>query len=183
MNIVLIGFRGAGKSCVGKAIAHHMKRRFIDADDYLEQRAGKTIREIFSEDGEKKFRQIESEIIKELSLLDDVVIATGGGAVLKEENVKNMKKNGFIVLLETDIETIQKRLAEDTEGQAQRPNLTNMKQCEEIKYLLEYRMPFYKKAADYCVNTTKLSVNQLAEKVFSAFDAYLKGETTNFGGA
>lgn len=176
MNIVLIGFRGTGKSCVGKAIAHYAKRRFIDADDYLEQKIGKTIKEIFSEGGEERFRQIESEIIEELSLLDGVVIATGGGAVLKEENVKNMKRNGFIVLLEADTETIHKRLTEDTEGQAQRPGLTNMKQYEEIKYLLEYRRPFYKKAADYRIDTTKLSVNQLTEKVILAFSAYLQAK-------
>lgn len=174
MNIVLIGFRGTGKSCVGKAIARCMKRRFIDADDYLEQKVSKTIKEIFSEGGEKRFRQIESEIIEELTLLDGVVIAAGGGAVLKEENVKNMKRNGFVVLLEADIETIHKRLTEDTEGQAQRPGLTNMKQYEEIRYLLEYRKPFYEEAADYRIDTTKLSVNQIAEKVISAFDAHVQ---------
>lgn len=173
MNIVLIGFRGTGKSYVGKAIAYHMKRKFIDADDYLEQKVGKTIKEIFSEGGEEGFRQIESGIIEELGLLDDVVIAAGGGAVLNEENIKNMKRNGFVVLLEADVETIHKRLAEDTKGQVQRPGLTNMKQYEEIKYLLAYRRPFYKKAADCCVDTTKLSKNQLAEKVISAFNAYL----------
>ncbi|HLG30678.1 MAG TPA: shikimate kinase [Candidatus Brocadiales bacterium] len=174
MNIVLIGFRGTGKSCVGKAIARCMKRRFIDADDYLEQKVSKTIKEIFSEGGEKRFRQLESEIIEELTLLDDVVIAAGGGAVLKKENVKNMKRNGFVVLLEADIETIHKRLTEDTEGQAQRPGLTNMKQYEEIRYLLEYRRPYYKKAADYRIDTTKSSVNQLAEKVILAFDAHVQ---------
>ncbi len=174
MNIVLIGFRGTGKSCVGRAIAYRTKRRFIDADDYLEQKVGKTIKEIFSEGGEERFRQIESEIIEELTLLDDVVIAAGGGAVLKEENVKNMKRNGFVVLLEADIETIHKRLIEDTEGQAQRPDLTNMKQYEEIRYLLEYRRPFYEDAADYRIDTTKLSVNQIAEKVISAFDAHVQ---------
>ncbi len=176
VNIVLIGFRGTGKSCVGKAIAYHTKRGFIDADDYLEQKVGKTIKEIFSEGGEERFRQIESEIIAELSLLDCVVIAAGGGAVLKEENFKNMKRNGFVVLLEADIETIHNRLTEDTERQVQRPSLTNMKQYEEIRYLLEYRKPFYKKAADYCLDTTRLSVNQLAEEVISAFDGYLEAK-------
>lgn len=176
MNIVLIGFRGTGKSCTGKTIACYMKRKFIDADDYLEQKVGKTIKEIFSEGGEERFRQIESKIIEELSLLDNVVIAMGGGAVLKDENVKNMKRNGFVVLLEADIETIHKRLSGDTEGQAQRPYLTNLKQSEEIKYLLEQRKPFYKKAADYGIDTTKLSVNQLAEKVSSAFNAYLQAK-------
>lgn len=174
VNIVLIGFRGTGKSCVGKAVAELMKRRFIDADDYLEHKVGKTITEIFSESGEEGFRKIESEIIGELSLLDNVVIAAGGGAVLKEENVKNMKRNGFVVLLEADIETLHKRLSEDIEGGAQRPDLTDMKQYEEIKYLLEYRRPFYKQAADYRVNTTELSVNQLAENVLSAFTAHLQ---------
>ena len=170
---MLIGFRGTGKSCVGRAIAHRTKRRFIDADDYLEQKAGKTIKEIFSEGGEERFRQIESEIIEELGLLDGLVIATGGGAVLKEENVKNMKRNGFVVLLEADLETIHKRLTKDAKGQMKRPSLTNMEHYDEIRYLLEYRRPFYKKAADYCLDTTGLSVNQLAEKIISAFDAYL----------
>jgi len=85
-----------------------------------------------------------------------------------------MKRNGFVVLLEADIETIHKRLTEDTEGQAQRPGLTNMKQYEEIRYLLEYRRPFYKEAADYRIDTTKSSINQLAEKVILAFDAHVQ---------
>lgn len=174
MNIILIGFRGTGKSSVGKAIASHMKRRFIDADDYLEQTVGKRIKEIFAEGGEKLFRQIESEIIEELAHLDDVVIAAGGGAALKEENVINMKRNGFVVLLEADTETIYKRLTEDTEGQAQRPCLTDKNHYDEIKYLLEYRKPFYENASDYRIDTTKLSVNQLAEKVIKAFTSHLE---------
>ena len=87
MNIVLIGFRGTGKSTVGRLLAKRLERDFIDSDKYIEDSTGKTIKSIFEEDGEEGFRQIEADTITELSKADNKVISAGGGVVLREENV------------------------------------------------------------------------------------------------
>ena len=114
MNIILIGFRGTGKTTIGKMLAQRLGKEFVDADEYLEQKEGKTVKDIFAEGGEKLFREIETQIIAELCLLDNRVVATGGGAILREENVKTLKKSGIIILLEADVDTIYKRIHKDT---------------------------------------------------------------------
>ena len=94
LNIILIGFRGTGKTTIGKMLAQRLGKEFVDADEYLEQKEGKTVKDIFAEGGEKLFREIETQIIAELCLLDNRVVATGGGAILREENVRALKKGG-----------------------------------------------------------------------------------------
>ncbi|MBI5125149.1 MAG: shikimate kinase, partial [Planctomycetes bacterium] len=110
MNIYLIGFRGTGKTTVGRLLAKYLEWEFIDADDYLEKKIGKTIKQIFQEGGEGLFRDVEGEVIRELSRMKDKIVAAGGGAVLREENVRNMKQNGLVILLEADAHTIHDRL-------------------------------------------------------------------------
>jgi len=87
LNIILIGFRGTSKTTIGKMLAQRLGKEFVDADEYLERKEGKTIKDIFAEGGEKLFREIETHVIAELCLLDNRVVATGGGAILREENV------------------------------------------------------------------------------------------------
>ncbi len=99
MNIVLIGFRGTGKSTVGKLLANRLKRDFVDTDEYIESATGKTIKDIFEEEGEEGFRKTEAETIAKLSKMKNKIISAGGGIVLKDENVKNLKNNGFLILL------------------------------------------------------------------------------------
>ena len=167
MNIILIGFRGTGKTTVGKILAQRLDKEFIDADEYLEQKEGKTIKDIFAEGGENLFRKIESQIITELCHLDDKIIATGGGAILREENVRRLKKNGIIIFLDADVDTLYKRIHEDTQTQQRRPNLTNRGAYEEIEYLLAYRRPLYDKTADFVINTARLSKNDAANKIIA----------------
>lgn len=167
MNIILIGFRGTGKTTIGKILAQRLGKEFIDADEYLEQKQGKTIKDIFAEGGEKLFREIEAQIISELCLLDDMVIATGGGAILSEENVRKLKKKGIIILLDADVDTLYKRIHEDAQTQQKRPNLTNRGAYEEIEYLLAYRRPIYDRIADFVVNTANLSKNEAANKIIA----------------
>ncbi len=136
MNIVLIGFRGTGKSTVGKLLAKRLVRDFVDSDKYIESSTGKTIKCIFEEDGEEGFRKIEAGTIAELSKVDNKVISAGGGAVLKEENVRNLKDNGFLVLLEATPEIIHNRITQDKKTAQQRPSLTNKTPIDEIKHLI-----------------------------------------------
>lgn len=167
MNLVLIGFRGTGKSGVGQRLAERLGREFIDADEYLQKKTGKTIQRIFEEGGEELFRQIESEVVAELAQLDDTIIAAGGGAVLREENVARLKHHGFLILLEADADTIHKRLSADQKTESQRPSLTDRNPYEEIRSLLESRKPYYDRAADMRVNTVKLTIEQVVDKIAS----------------
>ncbi|HYE99476.1 MAG TPA: shikimate kinase [Planctomycetota bacterium] len=112
MNVILIGFRGSGKTTVGRALAERLKREFIDCDEYIERRTQLSIAEIFSRHGESHFRTLESEALAELSALDGKVIATGGGAVLKYQNMQVFKRNGcriFFLEVRTALPRTQSR--------------------------------------------------------------------------
>ncbi len=167
MNIVLIGFRGTGKSTVGKLLAKRLERDFIDSDKYIESSTGKTIKSIFEEGGEDGFRKIEADIIAELSKVDNKVISAGGGAVLKEENVRNLKDNGFLVLLEATPEIIHNRIAQDEKTTQQRPSLTDKKPLDEIKHLIAKREHAYKNAADYTMNTSYVSCEDIVNEIIT----------------
>ena len=165
MNIVLIGFRGTGKSTVGKHLANRLERDFIDSDKYIENSTGKTIKHIFEEDGEEGFRKIEADVIAELSRMDNKIIAVGGGAVLREDNVRNLKDNGFLVRLEATPEIIQNRITQDEKTTQQRPSLTDKKPLDEIKHLLEQREGPYKSAADYTINTSYVACEDIVNEI------------------
>ncbi len=173
MNIYLIGFRGTGKTSAGKLVAKELGWEFIDADGYLEKKAGKTIRQIFQEGGEGLFRDIEEEVIRELSGMENKVVATGGGVVLREENVRNMKKNGSLtILLEADARIIHDRLQKDPKSRTQRPNLTSLDDFNEIVHLLECRRPYYEKAADHRINTATTSPAEVAKRILSIYNSF-----------
>ncbi len=105
-NIYLIGMPGCGKSAIGKILSKELKLIHIDADVYLEQKFSKTIPEIFSENGEEYFRIMETEIIKELSRMDNIIVSTGGGVVTVPDNKKLMKSTGKIIFIDSSPETI-----------------------------------------------------------------------------
>jgi len=110
MNIVLIGYRCTGKTSVGRLIAHKLGRRFVDTDDLITEKSGCSINEMVKEKGWPYFRDMEKAVIKEVSAQDNLVIATGGGAVTSDINMENLKANGFIVWLDADINTVKRRL-------------------------------------------------------------------------
>ena len=141
MNIALIGMPGAGKTTIGKILADKLKFEFYDNDEEIEKYANKNIKQIFQEDGEERFRQIESERIKELSKKDLSVISLGGGVVLKKENIDNLKSNSKIIFINRPIENIINDIEID-----ERPLLKNGK--EKIYSLYNNRIELYKKYAD-----------------------------------
>ena len=174
MNIVLIGFRGTGKSTVGRLLAKRLERYFIDSDKYIEDSTGKTIKSIFEEDGEEGFRQIEADTITELSKADNKVISAGGGVVLREENVNNLKDNGFLILLEATPEIIHNRIAQDKNTTQQRPSLTDKEPLDEIKHLIEQREHAYKNAADYTINTSYVSCEDIVSEIITIANKTIK---------
>ncbi len=167
MNIVLIGFRGTGKSTVGRLLAKRLKRDFIDSDKHIENSTGKTIKSIFEDDGEERFRQIEADTITELSKGDNKIISAGGGTVLRKENVNNLKANGFLVLLKATPEIIYSRIAEDKKTMQQRPSLTDKKPLDEIKYLIAKREHAYKNASDITINTSYASCEEIVNEIIT----------------
>lgn len=170
MNIVLIGYRCCGKTSAGKLTAERLGRKFIDTDELIIGKAGCSIDKIVSDHGWQYFRGIETDVIRDAALSDNLVIAAGGGVVTNEENVKNLKKNGFVVWLHADPAVIKKRLTEDAVSDENRPSLTGTDPSEEIKNVLEQRQPLYLKASDFAVDTSRLSISEAADAIIGEIE-------------
>ena len=165
-SIALIGFMGAGKTVVGKVLAKKLSKEFIELDALIEQKAGKPIPEIFQQDGEVAFRELEIEVTKEVSQKKNVVIACGGGVVLNQINIDRLKKESLIVYLTASPEVILRRTLSDTN---ERPLLEATNKDLAVKELLRFRQPFYERAAEITIDTSKLDIDsvvgQIIEKV------------------
>jgi len=162
-NLVLTGFMGTGKSTVGRVLAKKLGYRFIDVDSEIERIEGKSINEIFAACGEDGFRDIESREIERISKLSNSVIATGGGAVLRKENIDNLRKNGMVVLLKADVDTIVQRLSADTS----RP-LANGKNKEELAEKLKSREAYYANN-DFAFDIDDLSPLNIADRIIDLY--------------
>jgi shikimate kinase len=164
MNIVLIGYRGAGKSAVGKMLAARLGRELISTDAEIVKRAKQSIPEIVAQHGWEYFRDVESAVCRDLAGRDQLVIDTGGGAILRPLNVEVLKRNGKFIWLSATVETITARIGGDT----QRPSLTGAKSfVQEITEVLRDRAPKYQAAADYMIQTDGRSIQQLVEAVLT----------------
>jgi len=164
MNIVLIGYRGTGKSTVGRLFAARVGRKLVSTDAEIVKRAQRTIPEIVAQQGWDYFRDLESDICRELASRDQLVIDTGGGAILRDQNVEVLKKDGILFWLTASVETIAKRIG----GDNQRPPLTGTKSfIDEIQDVLRERTPKYRAAADHIIRTDDRSINQLVETLLT----------------
>jgi shikimate kinase len=164
MNIVLIGYRGTGKSSVGRLLAARLGRALVSTDAEIVKRAHRTIPEIVAQEGWEHFRDLESDICGEFASRDLLVIDTGGGAILRTQNVEALKRNGTLFWLEASVGTITKRIGRDT----QRPSLTGTKSfVDEIQDVLRERTPKYQAAADHVITTDDRSINQLVEAILT----------------
>lgn len=157
MNIIFTGYRCTGKTTVGRLLAKTSGRPFFDTDDLVCLRTGKTIARIVAEGGWAAFRKEEHAVIEEVSRLEGVVIATGGGAILDPANVRCLKKNGRVVWLVASAETIRKRMENDAARGINRPSLSGETLDKEVRETLAQREPLYRQSADMGVNTDKLS--------------------------
>jgi shikimate kinase len=162
MNIVLIGYRCSGKTVVGKTLAIELGREFLDTDAVIEENAGRSIENMISTKGWDRFRETEKRLVEEVSRRNNLVIATGGGIVMDEENVKNLKQNGWVVWLKGKPEVLRERMAKEQGAGRYRPSLTGADPMEEIKEVLSVRKPFYDRAGDLVVDTSSLSIGEAA---------------------
>ena len=174
-GIVLIGYRGTGKTTVGKILAQRLSIPFIDSDRLLEMRAGKTIATIFAEEGEPAFRALESEIIAGLADRTDLfVLATGGGVPVREENRRNLRRiadaqggKGRVIWLTATPATIVAHMANDPSNAQTRPALTDLSPLKEIESLLTVREPFYRQTADDILPIDHSTPEELADQILS----------------
>jgi len=161
-NIALIGFMGTGKTAAGQALAGKLDMRFIEMDSLIAQKAGKSIPEIFQQDGEISFRQIEINVTREVARERNSVIACGGGLVLNKINIDRLRENARIVYLTASPGVILKRVLNE---EGQRPLLAVDDPLLTIRELLKYRKPFYERAADTTINTSRLDIDAVVKQI------------------
>jgi shikimate kinase len=166
-NIAIIGFMGTGKSVVGKALAQKLHKKLIEIDDIIATKAGKTIPEIFRQDGETRFRELEIDVMRNMAAKKNAVIDCGGGVVLNSINIDHLKKDSVIVCLTASLPVIMQRTPGDT-----RPLLPEKGRAQFVKSKLAFRRPLYRQAADITVNTSRLDVNGVVDKIIKLLKKY-----------
>lgn len=165
MNLFLIGYRCTGKTTVGKLLAARLSRRFVDADAEVVADVGMTIAELVAQQGWPAFRQAERTVMERLCQQDHLVVATGGGVVLDEKNIQNMRRAGQVVWLKASPETILSRMKADAASLDQRPALTDHDLAAEIRETLAQRGDLYSAAADAAFDADTAGIKTLADLI------------------
>ena len=164
-NIFLIGFMGCGKSTIARMLSEETGLALIEMDETIEAEAGMSINEIFEKYGEQYFRDLESQLIVRIMENGGAVVSCGGGAILRPENVKNMKKNGSVVYFSATPETIYKRVRYSTN----RPLLNGNMNVEHITKLMNQRLPQYEAAADITLSVDDKEKVQVLEELMNFY--------------
>jgi shikimate kinase len=164
-NIYLIGLMGAGKTTIGRLLAKSLAVPFYDSDKAIEENTGVDIPTIFEFEGEDGFRDREQKMIRQLTKIDGIVMATGGGAILREENRKLLQENGFVVYLKCSVDRILERTRRDT----QRPLLKTDNPRGKIEDLFDQREPLYLACADFKIDTGTLPSKIVANHILNEF--------------
>lgn len=165
MNLYLIGYRGSGKTTVAQLVSQQLTLPWIDADQWLVKQLGKTVTQIFAEEGEAGFRQHETESLKQLAGLSGWVIALGGGAILREENRLILAESGQTVWLAATPEVLVSRIAKDAATRESRPSLTPQGVLEEVQSVLAARHALYQASAQLKVDVDALSPAEVAQQI------------------
>ena len=164
-HLFLIGYRGSGKTSVGRSLSNRLGILSIDTDALVEQKAGRTIRQIFEMDGEPHFRHLESEAIVQAIASSPSIISLGGGAVLRDENATLIKRSGKTIWLRASAKTLAARMADDPTTAARRPALSKLSVYDEIEQLLGVREPIYRQLADFTVETEGKTPETIADEI------------------
>lgn len=161
-NIYLVGFMGTGKTVVGEILAKKLAKDFVEMDTFIEAKEGSEVVDIFAKKGEAYFRELEKELLKELSVKKDLVISCGGGLICDSENLNQLKETGVVFSLQASVSTIYRRTKEHTN----RPILNVNDPQEKIKQLLAKRAPYYAQA-QHLIDTDNLSPEEIANKIIA----------------
>ena len=164
MNIVLIGYRGTGKSVVGELLAQKLNRETISMDAEIVRKVRMSIPEFVEQNGWPKFRDLETEVARELAERDNIIVDCGGGIIERPENIPALRTNGAIFLLQASVDVIVSRIADGTE----RPALTEGKTfTEEVAEVLDRRSTLYNEAAQHTINTDDMTPEQIADSILA----------------
>lgn len=166
MKLALVGYRGSGKTAVARELSARLGCPWFDADEELEARAGRTIKQIFAVDGEAAFRDLEEQITAELLGRDKFILATGGGVILRAANRRRLQA-AQVVWLSARPETLYARIHGDPTTASRRPNLTAAGGMAEIADLVDQRRPLYNEVSDYSVETDQKSPPEIADEILS----------------
>ena len=161
MNIVFVGLPGSGKTTIGRQLARRLGVPFLDSDHVIEQRLGCSIREYFAREGEEAFRDVEQQVLDELSQHHQGVLSTGGGAVLREATRRHLHERGHVIYLRSSPEDVYRRLRHDTV----RPLLQVEDPLARLRSLYEVRDPLYRAAAHFVLDTGRPSISTLLNKL------------------
>lgn len=174
-HLILIGYRATGKTSLAGKLGEKLACAATDTDVLIAQRAGMSIADIFAIHGEAHFRDLEAEVLDELLRRETVhVLATGGGAPLRESNRNQMKQSGLVVWLKASPETIHRRMTSDPKNAATRPGLTTLSPKDEIVRLVDLRTPIYRETAHAEVDTEVKSLDDLAGKIHSLYEKWIE---------
>jgi shikimate kinase len=169
-GIALIGFRGTGKSTVGRILAARLDRTFLDSDLEVEARSGRSITQLFAEEGEPAFREWEERTLAELMAASpDAIVATGGGAVLREANRRRIRRFGFVAWLTAPPLELARRIEADLLQCDKRPPLTSAGTLNEIAQVLSARTPLYEELADVVIDTAERTPNEVATVIMGSW--------------
>lgn len=165
-NIYLIGLMGAGKTTVGKLLARHTGRDFYDSDVEIKKRTGVSIPHIFEVEGEEGFRARETAVLRDLTELSGIVLATGGGAVLAAENRDMLRGNGVVIYLRANVNDLWSRTRHDKS----RPLLQTANPLAKLQELYAFRDPLYVETADLIIDTSRQNVNSLVQNILQLLE-------------
>ena len=162
-NIFLIGLMGSGKTTIGKLLSKNLRKEFYDSDHVVEEKTGVKVPLIFEYEGEVGFRKREESVLQELVRHKSIVLATGGGIILSQNNCKLLKDNGHVIYLKSTCEDLVARMSEDKS----RPLLQGVDLRETLENLFSFRDPIYSSTSDYIVETSNKRINQITSEIES----------------
>ncbi|MCS7279087.1 MAG: shikimate kinase [Thermodesulfobacteriaceae bacterium] len=169
-KIVLIGFRATGKTSIGASLAQKLNWKFLDLDEEIQKRTQKSIREIVEEEGWETFRSLERKLLEEIKNLENIVIALGGGSVLHQKEMSDLKQRSLVIWLWASKEIILERMKGDSKTLSQRPSLTNFQTLEEeIEKLLKEREKLYNNFSHVKIDTSEKNISEIVEEILANF--------------
>lgn len=171
MNICLIGYRATGKSTVGAELARRIGFSFVDTDQRIEHREQKTISEMFAEQGEPYFRDVEEAVVADELRNQNQVLSLGGGAVMREATRERLKNADIVIWLQADTAEIMRRLSQDPNTQQQRPGLTDLPAEAEVTHLLAVRTPIYEQCATITIATAGRTPGDIVDEIVSRMES------------